>query len=73
MENTKDYADEVLQKIDDDLQDSDQSILKLKNNKDVTANTTGKSLEYGKVVGTLKKPGVSKEGYIIMIGAKKTT
>jgi hypothetical protein len=48
MENTKDYADEVLQKIDDDLQDSDQSILKLKNNKDVTANTTGKSLEYGK-------------------------
>ena len=48
MENTKDYSDNVLRKIDDDLQDADESILKLKQNTDVTAKTTGKSLEYGK-------------------------
>ena len=48
MENTKDYSDNVLRKIDDDLQDADEAILKLKQNTDVTAKTTGKSLAYGK-------------------------
>ena len=48
MDNTKDYKTDVLKKIDDDLQDSDQAILKLKENTEVTAKTTGGTLEYGK-------------------------
>ena len=48
MHNTKDYKDKVLQKIDDDLQDSDESILKLKEQSEVTVQTTGKKLNYGK-------------------------
>tara|TARA_B100000941_G_scaffold16060_1_gene9777 strand:+ start:1109 stop:1972 length:864 start_codon:yes stop_codon:yes gene_type:complete len=48
MNNTKDYKDKVLQKIDDDLQDSDESILKLKEQSEVTVQTTGKKLNYGK-------------------------
>ena len=48
MQNTKDYKDKVLQKIDDDLQDSDESILKLKEQSEVTVQTTGKKLNYGK-------------------------
>ena len=48
MNNTKDYKDKVLQKIDDDLQDSDESILKLKEQSKVTVQTTGKKLNYGK-------------------------
>lgn len=48
MQNTKDYKDKVLQKIDDDLQDSDESILKLKEQSKVTVQTTGKKLNYGK-------------------------
>lgn len=48
MQNTKDYKDKVLQKIDDDLQDSDESILKLKEQSEVTVQTTGRKLNYGK-------------------------
>ena len=48
MEQTKDYSKNTLKKIDEDLQDSDQAILKLKENTDVTAKTTGGTLEYGK-------------------------
>ena len=48
MDNTKDYSKNVLKKIDEDLQDSDEAILKLKETTNVTAKTTGKTLEYGK-------------------------
>ena len=48
MDNTKDYSKDVLKKIDEDLQDSDEAILKLKETTNVTAKTTGKTLEYGK-------------------------
>jgi hypothetical protein len=48
MANTKDYKTDVLKKIDDDLQDSDQAIKNLKAHSKMTAETTGKKLEYGK-------------------------
>ena len=48
MSNTQDYSKNTLKKIDDDLQDSDQAILKLKEQTEVKAPTTGKTLEYGK-------------------------
>ena len=48
MEHSKDYKTDVLKKIDDDLQDSDQVIKNLKAHSKMTAETTGKKLEYGK-------------------------
>ena len=48
MDNTKDYKTDVLKKIDNDLQDSDQAIKNLKAHSKMTAETTGKKLEYGK-------------------------
>ncbi len=48
MDNTKDYSNKILKKIDQDLQDSDETILNLKQQTEVTASTTGKTLEYGK-------------------------
>jgi len=46
--HSKDYNDKVLKKIDKDLQDSDQAILKVKEHTKVTAEKTGRKLEYGK-------------------------
>lgn len=48
MKNSKNYSENTLKKIDTDLQDSDQAILKLKESGDITAKTTGRTLEYGK-------------------------
>ena len=48
MEQSKDYSEKVLKKIDTDLQDSDEAILKIKEHTKVTAERTGKTLEYGK-------------------------
>lgn len=48
MQHSKDYSEDTLKKIDTDLQDSDQAILKLKESGDITAKTTGRTLEYGK-------------------------
>ena len=48
MDNTADYSKDVLSKIDNDLQDSDEAIKKLKSTTQVKAATTGKKLEYGK-------------------------
>ena len=46
--HSKDYNETVLKKIDKDLQDSDETILKVKEHTKVTAEKTGKKLEYGK-------------------------
>ena len=48
MEKSKDYSDDILKKIDKDLQDSDEAILKIKEHTKATAKRTGKTLEYGK-------------------------
>ena len=48
MEHSNDYSKNVLKKIDEDLQDSDQAIKNLKAHTDVNAIKTGKKLEYGK-------------------------
>ena len=45
MDNTKDYKTDVLKKIDNDLQDSDQAIKHLKAHSKMTAETTGKKQE----------------------------
>ena len=43
MEQSKDYSEKVLKKIDTDLQDSDEAILKIKEHTKVTAERTGKT------------------------------
>ena len=48
MEHSNDYSKNVLKKIDEDLQDSDQAIKNLKAHTEVSAIKTGKKLEYGK-------------------------
>ena len=73
MEHTKDYSKNTLKKIDEDLQDSDQAILKLKENTDVTAKTTGGTLEYGKSRWDYEKNEAWKEVRIITIGQSKIT
>ena len=44
----EDYGADVLQQIDSDATDSEDKIKALKESRDVTAPTTGKTLEYGK-------------------------
>ena len=46
--HSKDYNETVSKMIDKDLQDSDETILKVKEHTKVTAEKTGKKLEYGK-------------------------
>ena len=48
MKHSKDYAKNILEKIDTDLQDSDKEIKNLKAHNQTNAVKTGKKLEYGK-------------------------
>ena len=73
MKHSKDYSHNVLKKIDEDLQDSDNTIKELKAHTEVNAIKTGRKLEYGKAVGTMKRKGHWKEVHIISIGTRKTT
>ena len=58
----EDYGSDVLQQIDSDATDSEDKIKAFKESRDVTAPTTGKTLEYGKSRWDFEKARGLKNG-----------
>ena len=68
MKHSKDYSEDVLKKIDADLQDSDNTIKNLKAHTQVNAIKTGKKLEYGKSRWDFeKKRALERGAYLSLI------